>query len=114
MSGTSQIHKPLGNEGIAIMNNIINPVIMCGGSGTRLWPLSRKSYPKQFVKIKFSNFQSTTMECLGAGVPRIAVFRQLFEQAVSRGEGQSVRLLGLGVRFRDQAGQHFLQLPLFT
>jgi DNA polymerase-4 len=69
---------------------------------------------KQFVKIKFSNFQSTTMECLGAGVPRIAVFRQLFEQAVSRGEGQSVRLLGLGVRFRDQAGQHFLQLPLFT
>ena len=26
----------------------IYPVIMCGGSGTRLWPLSRKSYPKQF------------------------------------------------------------------
>ncbi len=28
--------------------NII-PVILCGGSGTRLWPLSRKSFPKQFV-----------------------------------------------------------------
>ncbi len=27
---------------------IIHPVILCGGSGTRLWPLSRKSYPKQF------------------------------------------------------------------
>lgn len=27
------------------------PVILCGGSGTRLWPLSRKSYPKQFVPI---------------------------------------------------------------
>ncbi len=26
----------------------ITPVILCGGSGTRLWPLSRKSYPKQF------------------------------------------------------------------
>lgn len=26
----------------------VYPVIMCGGSGTRLWPLSRKSYPKQF------------------------------------------------------------------
>ena len=29
----------------------ITPVILCGGSGTRLWPLSRKSYPKQFTKI---------------------------------------------------------------
>ena len=29
----------------------INPVILCGGSGTRLWPLSRKSFPKQFLKL---------------------------------------------------------------
>jgi len=29
----------------------ISPVILCGGSGTRLWPLSRKSYPKQFVRL---------------------------------------------------------------
>lgn len=27
---------------------VIHPVLLCGGSGTRLWPLSRKSYPKQF------------------------------------------------------------------
>jgi mannose-1-phosphate guanylyltransferase / mannose-6-phosphate isomerase len=27
----------------------IIPVVLCGGSGTRLWPLSRKSFPKQFV-----------------------------------------------------------------
>ena len=27
------------------------PVVLCGGSGTRLWPLSRKSFPKQFVKL---------------------------------------------------------------
>ncbi|OGI15293.1 MAG: mannose-1-phosphate guanylyltransferase/mannose-6-phosphate isomerase [Candidatus Moranbacteria bacterium RIFCSPHIGHO2_12_FULL_54_9] len=26
-------------------------VILCGGSGTRLWPLSRKNYPKQFLKL---------------------------------------------------------------
>ena len=26
-------------------------VVLCGGSGTRLWPLSRKTLPKQFVKI---------------------------------------------------------------
>ena len=31
------------------MGGVITPVILCGGSGTRLWPLSRKSYPKQFV-----------------------------------------------------------------
>ncbi|WP_071674286.1 mannose-1-phosphate guanylyltransferase/mannose-6-phosphate isomerase [Nioella nitratireducens] len=29
----------------------IFPLILCGGSGTRLWPLSRKSYPKQFVPL---------------------------------------------------------------
>ncbi|MEZ5706447.1 MAG: sugar phosphate nucleotidyltransferase, partial [Burkholderiaceae bacterium] len=29
----------------------ITPVILCGGAGTRLWPLSRKSFPKQFVPL---------------------------------------------------------------
>ena len=29
----------------------IVPVILCGGNGTRLWPLSRKSFPKQFVPL---------------------------------------------------------------
>lgn len=29
----------------------ITPVVLCGGSGTRLWPLSRKSLPKQFVPL---------------------------------------------------------------
>ena len=29
----------------------INPVLLAGGSGTRLWPLSRKSHPKQFSSI---------------------------------------------------------------
>ncbi len=30
---------------------MVYPVVLCGGSGTRLWPLSRKSYPKQFVPL---------------------------------------------------------------
>ena len=30
------------------MTPTIHPVLLCGGSGTRLWPLSRKSFPKQF------------------------------------------------------------------
>jgi mannose-1-phosphate guanylyltransferase/mannose-6-phosphate isomerase len=29
----------------------ITPIILCGGSGTRLWPLSRQSFPKQFVPL---------------------------------------------------------------
>ena len=39
------------------LNNLKNnkakviPVILCGGKGTRLWPLSRKSFPKQFLAI---------------------------------------------------------------
>lgn len=33
------------------VDQAITPVILCGGSGTRLWPLSRKSYPKQFARI---------------------------------------------------------------
>ena len=39
----------------------IYPVLLAGGSGTRLWPLSRKSYPKQFSKFVDGNtlFQSS-------------------------------------------------------
>jgi len=31
--------------------NLITPVILCGGSGTRLWPRSRKSAPKPFINL---------------------------------------------------------------
>ena len=37
--------------------NIV-PLILCGGSGTRLWPLSRKSFPKQFLNLEDNNAQS--------------------------------------------------------
>jgi len=33
------------------MSTVIHPVILCGGSGTRLWPLSRKAFPKQFIPL---------------------------------------------------------------
>lgn len=32
-------------------STVIIPVVLCGGSGTRLWPLSREGYPKQFLKL---------------------------------------------------------------
>ncbi|WP_312785481.1 mannose-1-phosphate guanylyltransferase/mannose-6-phosphate isomerase [Stenotrophomonas indicatrix] len=31
--------------------NTVQPVILSGGSGTRLWPLSREAYPKQFLPL---------------------------------------------------------------
>ena len=31
--------------------NKLLPIVLCGGSGTRLWPLSRKSFPKQYLSI---------------------------------------------------------------
>ena len=33
----------------------ILPIILCGGSGSRLWPLSRKSFPKQYLSIDPEN-----------------------------------------------------------
>lgn len=30
---------------------IVQPLILCGGAGTRLWPLSREQYPKQLLKL---------------------------------------------------------------
>ena len=47
----------------------ITPVLLCGGSGTRLWPLSRKSYPKQFAQFlgEESLFQEAAKRCSGDG-----------------------------------------------
>lgn len=47
----------------------ITPVLLCGGSGTRLWPLSRKSYPKQFVPLLGDEtlFQASARRLSGDG-----------------------------------------------
>ena len=47
----------------------ITPVILAGGSGTRLWPLSRKSYPKQFTELLGPEtlFQAAAKRLSGAG-----------------------------------------------
>ena len=48
---------------------LIYPVILAGGAGTRLWPLSRKSYPKQFSKLlgDESLFQASAKRLSGSG-----------------------------------------------
>ncbi len=48
---------------------MITPILLCGGSGTRLWPLSRKSYPKQFVPLvgETTLFQASAARLSGEG-----------------------------------------------
>lgn len=50
----------------------ISPVILCGGSGTRLWPLSRKTFPKQFSRLFDGEtlFQRTVSRVTGDGFAR--------------------------------------------
>ena len=44
----------------------ITPVILCGGSGRRLWPLSTLVRPKQFMRLRKTGltlFQETVKRC---------------------------------------------------
>ena len=52
----------------------IYPVLLAGGSGTRLWPLSRKSYPKQFSNLigEKSLFQSSAERLTSSDVIEFA------------------------------------------
>lgn len=45
----------------------VTPVLLCGGSGTRLWPLSRAGFPKQFLCLmgKESLFQKAALRLAG-------------------------------------------------
>lgn len=53
----------------------ITPVILCGGSGTRLWPLSRTGFPKQFLVLSgtTSLFQQAVSRLSGLSAPDIVV-----------------------------------------
>ena len=52
-----------------IPNTDLIPVILSGGSGSRLWPLSRSSYPKQYLNLdennRFSLLQNTFLRLKG-------------------------------------------------
>jgi mannose-1-phosphate guanylyltransferase / mannose-6-phosphate isomerase len=74
------------------------PVILCGGSGTRLWPLSRKSFPKQFVPlIENKSLLRLTAERLAfVGSPLVCVAAEEHRFLVTddlRAAGQSGDLL---------------------
>ncbi|MEX3313941.1 mannose-1-phosphate guanylyltransferase/mannose-6-phosphate isomerase [Sulfitobacter sp. PS-8MA] len=76
---------------------MITPILLCGGSGTRLWPLSRKSYPKQFVPLlgETTLFQASAQRLSGESFAsplvltnsdfRFIVAEQLTEVGISPG-----------------------------
>ena len=55
-------YTALKNNKFEFMPKIV-PIILAGGTGSRLWPLSRNSFPKQFLNIsdddKFTMLQKT-------------------------------------------------------
>ena len=53
---------------------LIYPVLLAGGSGTRLWPLSRKTYPKQFSKLtgKRTLFQESALRLTSSDILKFA------------------------------------------
>ena len=53
----------------------VTPVILCGGSGTRLWPLSRTGFPKQFLCLTGTDslFQQSAQRLAGLGNDTIEV-----------------------------------------
>jgi len=55
------------------MITAVQPVIMAGGSGTRLWPLSRAGYPKQFLVLSGNSslFQQAVARLQQVGGPGI-------------------------------------------
>jgi mannose-1-phosphate guanylyltransferase/mannose-6-phosphate isomerase len=69
------------------MTQTITPIILCGGSGTRLWPLSRKSYPKQFSDLvgEGTLFQASVGRVAGAGfAPPVVVTASDFRFIVTQ------------------------------
>ncbi|MGA0596503.1 mannose-1-phosphate guanylyltransferase/mannose-6-phosphate isomerase [Enterovirga sp. CN4-39] len=73
------------------MQKRIRPLIMCGGAGTRLWPASRETMPKQFLPLlgNRSSFQQTllrTQDADWAGTPLIIAneaYRFIIERQLS-------------------------------
>src|SRR5665647_3948399 len=61
------------------MKQSVIPVILCGGSGTRLWPLSRAGFPKQFLVLSgtTSLFQQAVERVNGLGAEDIQVGQTL-------------------------------------
>jgi mannose-1-phosphate guanylyltransferase/mannose-6-phosphate isomerase len=65
----------------------ISPIILCGGEGSRLWPVSRRDFPKQFVRLvgDLSCFQQAVLR-LGSGPVRPVIVAGETHEAVIRAQ----------------------------
>nr|WP_295904090.1 mannose-1-phosphate guanylyltransferase/mannose-6-phosphate isomerase [uncultured Bdellovibrio sp.] len=76
---------------------ILIPVILSGGSGTRLWPVSRQHMPKQFCDIFGQPLQTLTLQrCLRMGSPWIVTskaLQTLTELNLKQNQADSVRVV---------------------
>src|SRR5215207_279033 len=61
IEGAAETSTKVVKPRMAANSQLLIPVLMCGGAGTRLWPVSRESMPKQFVPLigERSTFQQT-------------------------------------------------------
>lgn len=48
------------------------PVVLSGGSGTRLWPLSRELYPKQFLSLRKHHLREEQLGVIVSGTTELA------------------------------------------
>lgn len=95
-----------GRYGFTITCSIINNgegiirmkcIVLAGGSGDRLWPLSRKNYPKQFINIK--NNRSLFQETIARNIPFCDEFYIITQEKYQNiAEGQLKVFQGLKYR----------------
>jgi mannose-1-phosphate guanylyltransferase/mannose-6-phosphate isomerase len=105
------------------MNFSIRPVILCGGSGTRLWPLSRTFHPKQFIELEpgtlFGRTVKRAVGLPGAGKPivvcnenhrffaagilqELSVAADILLEPLARNTAPAIALAALAAREADQ------------
>ena len=88
----------------------ILPFILCGGAGTRLWPLSREAFPKQFHRLTGTQslFQQTCLRLTGELFGELSILsnyqhRFLIQEQLQE-IGVSAAQYRTGARSRNTAG----------
>ena len=79
---------------------VILPVILSGGAGTRLWPLSTDRIPKQFIRIwegGRSLFQDTLLRVAGPGFEPPAVISNIAQEHLIQSDAEDLGILLIAV-----------------